>query len=102
MLTVRILQEGDDYDSGPYNVTFIAGTTSVSFDVPIIDDDIVESRETFNLAVTSSSLPNNVYRGVPNVTTVTILDDEGTFLFRINCCVNNLWSKQVLLCWYKR
>ena len=43
----------------------------------------MESRETFNLAVTSSSLPNNVYHGVPNVTTVTILDDEGTFYLEL-------------------
>jgi len=51
--------------------------TSVLFDVPINDDNIVESRETFSLTVISSSLPNNVDRGFSNVITVDILDDEG-------------------------
>ena len=53
--------------------------TSVPFDVSINDDNVVESKETFNLAVISSSLPNNVDHGVPNATIVTILDDEGIF-----------------------
>ena len=51
--------------------------TSVSFDVPINDDNTVESRETFSLTVISSSLPNNVNHGALNVITVAVLDDEG-------------------------
>ena len=53
---------GVDYDSGPYSVMFTAGMTSVSFDVPINDDNILETNEDFTLTIDSSSLPNGVTR----------------------------------------
>ena len=55
--------------------------TSVSFDVPIIDDNRYGGSETFSLSIGQSSLPNNVDSGVPNLATVTILNDEGYFLY---------------------
>ena len=50
---------GVDYDSGPYTVTFPAGVTSVPFDVPISDDNILEDDEVFTLII-NNSLPNRV------------------------------------------
>jgi len=70
------LTEGcDNYDSGPYTVTFPAGKTSASFDITINDDDIHESFESFNIVI-DSQLPNRVIRGIPSTATVTIVDDE--------------------------
>ena len=70
-----------DYDSGPYTVTFRAGVTNVSFDVPIIDDNIFELfDETFVLTIDQSSLPTGFTVNNPNQAMVTIKDDDGEFL----------------------
>ena len=66
-----------DYDSGPYNITFPAGTTSVPFNVSITDDDILEDNENFLLTVDLSSLPRNITASDPYQATVTILDKDG-------------------------
>ena len=67
---------GVDYDSGPYTVTFPAGVTTVSFNIPITDDRILESDEDFNLIIDASSLPNDVTTGSPQQATVTIAEDD--------------------------
>ena len=68
-----------DYDSGPYTVTFPAGMTSASFDIPIINDTIFEGNETFMLTIDPASLLTNVdvTVGSPDQATVTIVDDDG-------------------------
>ena len=65
-----------DYTSGPYTVTISAGITMIAFDVPIIDYNIYEGNENFNLSINSSSLPTDVTRGNPSEATVTIVDDD--------------------------
>ena len=67
-----------DYTSGPYAVTFPAGITIASFDVPITDDMILEIDENFMLAI-NSSLPNGVTLGAPSDATVIIVDDDRKF-----------------------
>ncbi|XP_065884189.1 uncharacterized protein [Dysidea avara] len=67
---------GVDYDSGIYNVVIPAGQTSVPFDVPINDDDILEGNEDFDLTIIRNTLPDGVTRGNPASATVTIVDDE--------------------------
>ena len=66
---------GDDYFSGPYNVTFTAGTTYSSFTISIRNDNTFEDNESFALTITS--LPNIITVGNPRQATVTIVDDEG-------------------------
>ena len=65
---------GVDFKSGPYNVTFSNDMTSVSFDVPIIDDSIFEGDEDFILSINQPSLPSDAVVG--ESATVTILDDD--------------------------
>ena len=65
-----------DYNSGPYPVTIPAGETSVTFDVPITDDNILEGNENFMLTIDQSSLPTGVIRGDPSESTVTIVEDN--------------------------
>ena len=67
---------GVDYDSGLYTVTFTAGMTMASFNVPINDDDIMENDEDFTLTIRSGTLPNRVTRLSPSQSTVTIVDDD--------------------------
>jgi len=50
--------------------------TSVTFDVPITDDNILEGNENFMLAIDQSSLPTGVTRGDPGEATVTIVDND--------------------------
>ena len=72
---------GVDYNSGPYVVTFPAGVTHVSFDVPITNDIIMEGDENFNLIIESLSLLTGVSVSNPAQTTVTIVDDDGNVTY---------------------
>jgi len=66
-----------DYNSGPYPVRFLAGVTSVTFDIPINDDSILEANENFMLIIHQPSLPEGVIVDEPDEATVTIVDNEG-------------------------
>ena len=69
---------GVDYNSGPYDVTFPAGVTSVSLNITIIKDDLMEDRETFNLIIANNSLPENVTLGETYIFKVTIINSGGS------------------------
>ena len=68
---------GVDYGSGPYTVTIPAGMTRVPFNVSIINDNILENDEDFELIIIPGSLPDNVRRGSTGRTRVTIVNDDG-------------------------
>ena len=70
------LAGNDDYTPGPYTVTFPAGVTSATFDVPIISDNILEGYENFALVIDDSSLPSHVIQGSPGTVTVNMVDDD--------------------------
>ena len=74
-----------DYTSGPYTVTFPAGQTNATFNVPINDDNILEGNENFMLTINSSLLPDDVLLGDPNQATVTIMDDDHKLSFILPC-----------------
>jgi len=59
-------------------VTFSAGSRRVIFDVPIINDNILEVNESFDLIIDESSLPSRVFTSFsrPKEATVTIVDDD--------------------------
>ena len=86
MLIAIIIGGNVDYYSGIYNITFPAGDTSVSFNVTINDDNMLEYNEEFILYINITSLHNNftVTEGIPNNTEVTIIDNESKFEF-IHC-----------------
>ena len=63
---------GVDYDSGPYNVTFINGVTTVPFHVQIKDSDETETRKRFRIVIVGRSLPKGVVRGKPEKAQVII------------------------------
>ena len=52
----------------------------MSFDVPINDDNILESDERFNLTIEQSSLPNRITVTDPDQTVVTIIDNESEIM----------------------
>ena len=56
---------------------FPAGETNVKFNVAIVDDNILETDETINLAINSNMLPNKITRANPSRAVVTIVDNDG-------------------------
>jgi len=74
-IQLSLLERCDNYDTGPYTVTFLAGTTRATFKINIIDDDIYEGPESFNIVI-DPQLPDRVTLGLPSTATVTIVDDE--------------------------
>ena len=77
---------GVDYDSGPYAVQFDVGETNASFIVVIGNDHSKEDNETFNLNISTSSLPSSVTVGDPSQTTVTIVNDDGKYRLLETSC----------------
>ena len=71
---------GSDYVSGRYTVTIPAGQITFPFDVPIVNDTLLEGNEYFQLVIHVRSLPKRVTRGIPGRTSVTIVDDDSKSL----------------------
>ena len=71
--------DGEDYDGGDYSVIFPAGSNKESFSIPITDDDILETDETFFLTLVFPQPAQDigVMRGVPFMCNVAIIDDDG-------------------------
>ena len=75
--------EGDDYESGPFIVTIPSGETNVPFNISIIDDNIFEANESFNLTINSSSIHSSSLIYEECKLTVTIVDNEGEVIIYI-------------------
>ena len=75
-----ILGNNVDYDSGPHTMIIPAGNRTAVFDVSITDDNMLETNETFELSIETTSLPRKVFVSptdkFPSRTTVYILDDD--------------------------
>lgn len=65
----------DDYVSGPYRVPIPAGLTRVRFSIPIVDNNVPEDNETFQLTIIPGSLPDGFTRSGDRAI-VTIIDDD--------------------------
>ena len=83
-LYIICLGRGIDYDSGPFNLIIPARSTSFPFNIEIIDDNILEDFEAFNLTVNSLSLPASVSVTNPDQTTVVIIDNDGKFAHSVD------------------
>ena len=70
-----------DYDSRVHIVPIPINTTSLTYNVAINDDDLYEMNETFKLQIIATSLHRQIKTTQPNVTTVTIIDDDERELF---------------------
>ena len=69
-----------DYNFGPYTVTFIAGNTTASLNISIIDDDVLENNENFFLTINrvyhNYSQSNKVTADTTYRPIVNIIDDD--------------------------
>lgn len=65
-----------DYESGPYDVKLPADITKFTFSIPIKDDEILETTESFRLTIVQTSY-SRVFPLFQNFeTTVFIVDDD--------------------------
>ena len=78
--------EGEDFAaSGGLQVTFTSGSpddAQQSVVIAIIDDDVLEGDHDFTVQLVSTD-PSSVMIGAQSDTTVTIIDDEGIHLIRV-------------------
>ena len=77
VISSNLIGGGVDYNSGPYGVTFPAGVTSLSLNVKINKDSILEGNETFILTIANSSLSIQdaiINTGAYDKATVIIID----------------------------
>ena len=66
----------NDYNPGPYILTIPSGDISVSFNISITDDNVLETTEEFLLTIDPLSLPDGVTVGNEGNTTVVIVDND--------------------------
>jgi M6 family metalloprotease-like protein len=64
---------GTDYTARSGTLSFASGVATVNITVPITNDSVVESSETFTVTLSS---PSNGSIGSPGTTTVTIVDND--------------------------
>ena len=70
------LTGGDDYDTGPYAVSFSAGQQYATLMVSTVEDNITELSECFKLVINSTDQPDLVEIGSPNTSFITIEDND--------------------------
>ena len=76
-LTAMHITVDADFDSGPYDITFIPGDRSVPFTVPLVNDNVYEGSETFTLTI----LPSESIKNRSDFESkVMIVDDDGEYL----------------------
>ena len=81
-ITVKVTSTDDETGDYKYEtlVTFEKGINIAPLNISIIDDELLEDDETFNLTIDSSSLPSNVIVDKSGIATVTILNDDGKYI----------------------
>ena len=77
MANFSIAHLENDFMFGPYNVTILAGDTVGLLDIAIINNNVVEEIELFNLTIDATSLPEGIFTGDPNTTIINIIDSDG-------------------------
>ena len=68
---------GDDYAFRLNSIVIPAGQTHVELDISIMDDNTVESNESFAIEIIPQFFPNKVSPANPNRTTIIIVDNDG-------------------------
>ena len=68
---------GTDFFPGQVTATFSAGVATAQITFTIVNDNILEDDETFDIAIDQSTLPDGVVVVDPSLVTVTIVNDDG-------------------------
>ena len=70
------LTAGDDYEAGPYTVSFSAGQQNATLMVSTMEDSTTELSEYFKVVITSTDQPGFVEIGSSNTSFITIEDND--------------------------
>ena len=87
---------GVDYSTANVQVTFAPDQTRRCVDIPIVDDNIPEEDEMFNVVIQNS---DDVSPSQPSTTKITIIDeDRGKIIILLPCMlkIHINFSNQVL------
>ena len=71
---------GNDYAGEGFSVAFPIGDTVISFNIAIVDDDVVEASEHFSLhlEISDEAASSGITKGTQYATAnVTIVNDDG-------------------------
>ena len=70
---------GNDYAGEGFSVAFPIGDTVISFNIAIVDDDIVEESEHFSLhlEISDEAASSGITKGTQYAANVTIVNDDG-------------------------
>ncbi|HWA17690.1 MAG TPA: putative Ig domain-containing protein [Devosia sp.] len=71
---VNTATEGSDYRDTDGSATFAAGQSTITVNIPIINDSLSETTERFNFSLVSTDASTTIL--FPRTATVSILDDE--------------------------
>ena len=76
------LTAGDDYETGPYTVSFTAGQMTATLVVSTVDDNTIELSEYFRVEITSISQPGVVEIILPSAAFIAVEDnDPGIYIY---------------------
>ena len=79
-----------DFDNSPRHIMFPAhSNTPQCVEIPLVDDGIVEFRETFDVTLTASAHYSRVRIGENNTAVVTIEDNDCRFKLIHSMCSEN-------------
>ncbi len=79
---------GTDYTSTSQQITFVAGQTSKSVSVPLINDSVVETTEAFTAALRLSSAIGDRQTNVSDTAIGTIIDNDAATFTITNAAAN--------------
>ena len=71
----------NDYTTGPYYVTISAGLTKVSYDIIVLNDNVLEGNETFYVFINPVTLPRDVTVGDIYQAGITIINDDSKWWY---------------------
>ena len=81
ILTCELSGNGMDYDSNPIIASFNAGANITTINIPVINDNITEETETFDLSLTIPlSLSGLIMLGSISKATGSIIDDTSKLI----------------------
>lgn len=95
---VMLIGGSVDYKSGPYTVIFSTGMTIALLNITIVNDNILERNESFDLFIATDSLPSKIADVTIAQARVTIIDNDSKYLCIVEqCVVNNIILQMITL-----
>ena len=79
-----------DYESGTFDVTFDAGSTSAEISINVTDDSLHEKSEAFGLVLKSTGSLPDLVEIVNPIRATGIIDDNDGLGSRLHCIVNTM------------